>query len=243
VPVAVTNAARRGFYKLTKRSEVRDLEQRIDALSPKGRKSWYYHLDFGYGVEVRPEMRGDPHHGEENWRFIAQHLPDLRGKRILDIGANAGLYAMRMADAGASEVVGVELDTRQAEFTRDWFAKRDGCDYSNVRFVAGDARELDLAGLGHFDVACAFCVIYHLAEGADRVIGELAQIADVIALQGNLPRLTGEKYRDRSHQDLAGVTGMRAILERHGVTDIRTVEPEGHPKPLVIGRAPGGPQG
>ncbi len=67
-------------------------------------------------------------------------------------------------------------------------------------------------------------------------MGELAAIADTVALQGNLPRLTEEKYRHRSHQDLAGVAGMRAILERNGAADIRTVEPEGHPKPLVIGR-------
>jgi SAM-dependent methyltransferase len=234
--VSVLNPARRGFWRLARPSAVRELEDEVERLSPKGRKSWYYHLDFGYGVEVRPEMRGDPHHGERNWRFIEEHLPDLHGARILDVGANAGLYALRMADAGAAEVVGVERDTRQAEFTRERFSERTGADYSNVRFVAGDARELDYAALGRFDIACLFCVLYHLGEAADRVVREVTKIADVVALQGNLPRLTDPKYRDRGHQELAGVAGMRAVLERNGVTDVRTVEQEGHPKPLVIGR-------
>ncbi len=103
----VPNTARRGFWKLMRPSAVRDLERRVERLSPKGRKSWYYHLDFGYGVEVRPELRGDPYRGEENWRFIVRHLPELRGKRILDVGSNAGLYPLRMAEAGATVVVGV----------------------------------------------------------------------------------------------------------------------------------------
>jgi SAM-dependent methyltransferase len=236
IRMPVSHAAKRGFWKLARPSAVRDLERRVARLSPKGHKSWYYHVDFGYGVEVRPEMRGDPHRGERNWRFIARHLPDLRGKRILDVGTNAGLYALRMADAGAAEVVGVELDTGQAELMRERFAERDGRDYSNVRFVAADARELDFSQLGRFDLACAFSVIYHLGDDADRVMGELARIADAVALQGNLPRLTAEKYRHRDHQELAGVAGMRAILERHGLSEIVTVDPGGHPKPLVIGR-------
>ena len=234
--VTVLNRAKRGFWRVARPSAVRPLEQKIEQLSPDGPKGWYYHLDFGYGVEVRPELRGDPHAGERNWSFIASRLGDLHGKRVLDIGANAGLYAMRMADAGASEVVGVELDTRQAEFTRDWFARRNGNDYSNVRFVAGDAREVDLRALGRFDLATMFCVLYHLAEGAEKVVGEAAAIADAIALQGNLPRVTGKKYRERGYQDLAGVPGMTALLERHGFDDIAVAAPPGHPKPVVVGR-------
>lgn len=227
------------FWRVARPTAHRGLRARVDELAPRGPKDWYYHLDFGYGVEVRPDLRRDPHAGEANWRFLEAHLPDLRGKRVLDVGSNAGLYARRMADAGAAEVVGIELDTAQAEFSRDWFAKRDGRDYSNVRFVAGDARELDLRSLGRFDLATAFCVLYHLAEGAERVISAFADVSDTIALQGNLPRVTGVKYRERSHQELAGIEGMRAMLEAHGHTEIEIVAPEGHPKPLVIGRAPG----
>lgn len=235
-PVPTVSSVKRGFWRLARPSQVRRLEDEVARLSPEGPKGWYYPIDLGYGVEVRPDLRRDPHMGEPNWRFIERHLPPLAGKRILDVGCNAGMYELRMSDAGAAEAVGIERDTRQAEFVRAHFAARDGKDYSNVRFVAGDARTLDFASLGRFDVACLFCVLYHLADAADRVIGEVAAIADAVALQGNLPRLSGQKYRDRSYQELAGVPGMRTILERHGLTEIEVVAPAGHPKPLVIGR-------
>lgn len=232
-------AARRKLWRAIAPDRVAELESRIAELSPKGPKSWYYHIDFGYGVTVRPELRRDPHSGEANWRFIAAHLPDLSGKRVLDIGCNAGLYALRMSEAGAGEVIGVELDTTQAEFVRQWLGDLRGRDYSNVRFVPADVRELDLQPLGRFDLVCLFCVLYHLADRAEDVMARVAASADTVALQGNLPRLDNPKYAGRTHQDLAGVPGMRALLERHGFADVDVVAPPGHPKPLVIGRRTG----
>ena len=234
----ILSSAKKAFWRTVRPHEVRRLEGEIAELSPKGPKSWYYHLDFGYGVEVQPELRCNPHSGDKNWRFLEAHLPPLAGKRVLDIGCNAGLYALRMADCGAAEVVGVDLDTRQAEFVRQHFVKRMGIDYSNVRYVAADAREFEFAQLGRFDLVSLYCVVYHLAEAADRVIGQAASVASTVALQGNLPRVTGAKYRNRSHQHLAGVPGMTAILKRHGLSEIEVVALEDHPKPVVIGRTP-----
>lgn len=229
---AAADRVRRRLWKTIAPTRVEALEARIEELSPKGRKSWYYPIEFGYGVTVRPELRGDRHIGEANWRFLADHLPDLHGKRVLDIGCNAGLYALRMAQAGAREVVGVDFDVRQAEFVREWF----GGDPERIRFVAGDAKTFDFSTLGRFDLACLFCVVYHLGDAADRVLAQLAEIADTVVLQGNLPRVTGDKYRERTHQELAGVSGMTALLRAHGFADIEVVAPAGHPKPLAIGR-------
>lgn len=213
-----------------------ELERRVAALSPKGHKSWYYHLDFGEGVEVRTDLRDDPHMGDANWGFIASCLPNLRGLRTLDIGTNAGLYPLRMAEAGAREAVGLELETGQAEFVRERFAKLTGRDYSAVRYVAADARTYDLGALGGFDLVSLYCVAYHLADAIDHVMEQLAGMTPLVALQGNLPRLTGEKYLGRSHQDLAGVEGMSDLLQRHGFGEITVHAPEANPKPVVLGR-------
>jgi SAM-dependent methyltransferase len=227
----------RGVRRAVGGGRARELRQRVDALSPSGPTDWYYHLDFGHGVVVRPELRHDEHAGEANWSFIEQHLPPLEGLRVLDIGCNAGLYALRMVDAGAAEVVGVDLAVEQAEFVRDHFAEREGRDYRPARFVAADVRTYDLTSLGSFDLATLFCVAYHLGEAADRVIAQVARMAPTVVLQGNLPRVTGVKYADRPFQELAGVEGMSELLRRNGLDAISVVAPEGHPKPLVIGRA------
>lgn len=229
--------ARRGFWRIARPGAVRELEREIERHSPKGRKSWYYPMDFGYGVEVRPELWRDPWAGESNWRFIAEHLPPLAGSRVLDIGCNAGLYALQMADGGAAEVVGIERDTGQAEFVRRWFAQRDGRHYSNISFVAADAKELDFEPLGRFDFVCLFCVLYHLRERADRVLDEIAKVSDTVVMQGNLPRLTSPKQDGVPFKELAGVEGMTESLERHGFSEIEVFAPEGSPKPLVIGRS------
>jgi tRNA (mo5U34)-methyltransferase len=67
--------------------------------------SWYYYIDFGDSIEVRVDKKEHPHSGFKNWdNFLSQHLPPLEGMRILDIGCNAGLYALRMVEAGAKEI-------------------------------------------------------------------------------------------------------------------------------------------
>jgi SAM-dependent methyltransferase len=232
----VLYVARGALARLRGRAAGRRLQERVDALAPGGVNDWYYHLDFGRGVVVRPELRHDPYAGEANWSFIERHLPPLEGLRVLDIGCNAGLYALRMVDAGAAEVVGVDLAVEQAEFVRDHFAEREGRDYRRARFVAADVRTYDLTSLGSFDLATLFCVAYHLGEAADRVIAQVARMAPIVAMQGNLPRVTGAKYADRSFQELAGVEGMTNLLLRHGYAEVEVVAPAGHPKPLVLGR-------
>jgi SAM-dependent methyltransferase len=164
----------------------------------------------------------------------------LAGKRVLDIGCNAGLYDLRMVEASAREVVGIDLDARvrQAEFVREWFAQKGGRDYSRVCFIAADVTNFDLISLGPFDLTCMFCVAYHLGDGINHIMEQVAQIADTVALQGNTSRLTNPKYRDRPHQHLAGVIGMQELLQSYGFSKIKLFAPEGHPKPLVIGTRP-----
>lgn len=225
------------YWKLFDRKRHEGLLARVKVVSPKGlKKSWYYHIDFGYGVEVRPELKRKKDAGLNNWRnFLAPNLPDLTGKRILNIGCNTGLYDLGMLDAGAAETVGIDFSADQAEFIRDWFAERNGKDYTRARFIGADVTRYDLTSLGRFDLATLFCVAYHLGDAIDRVMEQLRQMTPAITLQGNLPRLTNPKYRGRSHQHLAGVSGMSELLRQYGYTEIEVVAPEGYEKPLVIG--------
>jgi len=231
-----TGRMKRHFWKIIRRKQVEALEARIQELSPRGRKSWYYYIDFGYGVAGRPELEKDPHSGLNNWRnFLLKNLPDLNGKRVLDIGCNAGLYDLKMCEAGASEVVGIDINTKQAEFVREWFSNKYGRDYTNIRYIATNATKYSFVELGSFDLVCMFRVAYHFGEGMEYIMGQLSVITNVIALQGNTPRLDNPKYSGRSHQHLAGTDGMQELLERYGFSNIRIVAPEGHPNPLVIG--------
>src|SRR5690606_2642944 len=93
-----------------------------------------------------------------HWRTFEHVLPsDLRGRSVLDIGCNAGFFAIQMARRSAARVVGIDTDPRylaQARFAAD---------------VSGAAIELrrmsvyDVAQLGErFDLVLFMGVLYHL---------------------------------------------------------------------------------
>ena len=197
-------------------------------------KRWYYHIDFGNNVEVNSKKKCDPYSGFNSWdNFLSKHLPSLEGKRILDIGCNAGVYALRMADAKAKEVIGIDRSIAQAEYVKKMFSNR-ASDYSVISYVKADVTKIELQKFGRFDLVCMFCVAYHLKEHADNVMRQLAKITPIVAMQGNIRRLTHNKYNKRPYYELGGVEGMKNLLAKHGFDRIKIISPERHKKPLVV---------
>jgi tRNA (mo5U34)-methyltransferase len=117
---------------------------------------WFHNLDLG-GVQTAPQhFLGD--YPSVKWQRFAHAIPqDLRGRTVLDIGCNAGFYALEMKRRGADRVLGVDRDPRylaQARFAAE---------------VAGLDVELrqmsvyDLPTLGErFDLVLFMGVFYHL---------------------------------------------------------------------------------
>jgi tRNA (mo5U34)-methyltransferase len=101
------------------------------------------------------------------WRLSLFGLPaDLRGKRVLDIGAWDGWFSFECERRGA-EVVAVdciELDT---------FVEAKRLLQSNVEFLMLDVNELSARRLGRFDIVLFFGVLYHLRHpllGLEKVV-------------------------------------------------------------------------
>jgi len=96
--------------------------------------------------------------GEFAWNYIKQLLPEsLEGKRILDLGSNAGLFCIRCAQMGATEAIGVERDPKhlkQCDFVKEYFG------VSNVKFIRGNLESLPSMNLGKFDIILAIAVLY-----------------------------------------------------------------------------------
>jgi len=59
-------------------------------------------FDVG-GVHIDSEWRSDL-----KWQRVAGAIESLPGRRVLDIGCGNGYYALRMAEAGASAVLGID---------------------------------------------------------------------------------------------------------------------------------------
>ena len=55
------------------------------------------------GVHIDAEWRSDL-----KWQRVAGGIEPLEGRRVLDVGCGNGYYALRMADAGAAAVLGID---------------------------------------------------------------------------------------------------------------------------------------
>ncbi|TNC16058.1 TIGR04290 family methyltransferase [Methylobacterium terricola] len=128
------------------------LRKRAEALGP-----WFHNIEIAPGVFTAPDhFLGD--YPMVKWRGFADAVPaDLTGKTVLDIGCNAGFYAVEMKRRGAARVLGIDEDERYL---------------SQARFVAAalgaeiEFRTLsvyDVGALGErFDVVLFMGVLYHL---------------------------------------------------------------------------------
>jgi tRNA (mo5U34)-methyltransferase len=72
---------------------------------------WWHSINLGQGV-VTPGHKSPEYLAQE---LAALHLPDLRGKTVLDIGAFDGFYSFEAERRGAARVVALEHDSWLAE--------------------------------------------------------------------------------------------------------------------------------
>jgi tRNA (mo5U34)-methyltransferase len=127
------------------------LRQRIAELGP-----WFHNLTIN-GIQTAPDhFLGD--YPSFKWAKFKHVLPeDLGGASVLDIGCNAGFYALEMKRRGAGRVVGIDSDPhylRQAEFA----ARCSGADIELRQMSVYDVGQLG----EKFDLVIFMGVLYHL---------------------------------------------------------------------------------
>ena len=128
-----------------------EIRRKVDALGP-----WFHNLDL-HGISTAPtHYLGD--YPAVKWRRFAKTIPQcLKNKTVLDIGCNAGFYAMEMKRRGAERVLG--LDSRDEYLAQARFA-------AEVNGLDIEFRKLsvyDIGKLGEtFDLVIFMGVLYHL---------------------------------------------------------------------------------
>ncbi|WAJ29220.1 TIGR04290 family methyltransferase [Antarcticirhabdus aurantiaca] len=130
-----------------------DLRAEVEALSP-----WFHNIDLGHGIETAPDhFLGD--YPRQKFRRFADALPaDMSGWSVLDIGCNAGFYAVEMKRRGAGRVLGIDSDERYLAQGR-LAAKALG--FPDVEFR--NLSVYDVGALGErFDLVIFMGVLYHL---------------------------------------------------------------------------------
>jgi len=121
---------------------------------------WFHCIDLFDGIKTKAKSAiGEPtEHPRPTWEKVKDGVPgDLSGKSVLDVGCNAGFYAIEMKRRGATRVVGIDSQqelVRQANFVRHILGL--DIDYRRMSVYDLDPREL-----GQFDLTLALGLIYH----------------------------------------------------------------------------------
>lgn len=130
------------------------------------------------------EIVASPQRTERLWPTLASMLPDPEGRRIIDAGCGAGVYADALADAGA-DVVGVDVSEAMVREASDLS--------SDATFVRADLREgLTFLEDGSVDAILCQHVCSHLPD----LSTPLAEFARVLDDQGTLVVSTHDPVHD-----------------------------------------------
>jgi tRNA (mo5U34)-methyltransferase len=117
---------------------------------------WFHNIDLA-GVQTAPDHFLNDYPNVK-WRMFRDALPaDLAGMSVLDIGCNAGFYAIEMKQRGAARVLGIDTDDRylaQARFAAE--VKEAEIEFRNLSVY--DVALLD----ERFDIVLFMGVLYHL---------------------------------------------------------------------------------
>jgi tRNA (mo5U34)-methyltransferase len=131
----------------------RGFEERVQRLADRVHSRFRYHSIELPDGSVLPGLQPVEH---LRWRLDLFGLPqDLRGKRVLDVGAWDGWFSFECERRGA-EVVAVDC------IALDTFHEAKGLIGSKVEYLTLDVNELSARKLGTFDIVLFFGVLYHL---------------------------------------------------------------------------------
>ena len=105
--------------------------------------------------------------GAAEWPAIRALLPDLRDKRILDLGCGFGWFARWAVEQGAASVLGVDLSENMLARARAETAD------PRVRYLKADLETLDLPQES-FDLTYSALAL-HYVEDFGRLVGEVSR--------------------------------------------------------------------
>jgi SAM-dependent methyltransferase len=103
--------------------------------------------------------------GAPEWPALRALLPDLRGRRVLDLGCGYGWFCRWAGEAGAAEVLGIELSEKMLAR-----ARADTQDAA-ITYQRADMESLALPGEA-FDLAYS-SLAFHYVEDLNRLMSQV----------------------------------------------------------------------
>jgi tRNA (mo5U34)-methyltransferase len=217
-PVDLTNSVTVGELGDLNQGEFKRLENLMKKFKPWRKGPYHIH-----GLHIDTEWRSD-----FKWERLKEHISDLSGKYVLDIGCGSGYHLWRMKGAGAEFVVGI--DPTQL-FMMQFNAIQHFVQDESVNLLPLGVEQLP--ELKAFDTVFAMGVLYHRRSPIDFLYQLKSQLVDggelvleTLIVDGDVDTVLvpGERYaKMRNVWFLPSSLAMIAWLERCGFKNVRVV--------------------
>jgi SAM-dependent methyltransferase len=142
----------------------RDLLSRLNARLLYGLAKLLYRSDVGHSDEMKHAMEDraawSSYRSAEFTRILEaaeRYHIDLKGQRVVDFGCNDGSISRRYLDAGAADVIGVDIDAPTIDRANRLHSG------PHVRFVRGTVRTIPIEDAS-VDVIISYDVFEHVAD-------------------------------------------------------------------------------
>ncbi|MGH2808693.1 MAG: class I SAM-dependent methyltransferase [Actinomycetota bacterium] len=172
------------------------IREKIDSF-----ERWHYQFTLdGHVTPIHPPQRVNAH--EQRKRYFFDPLVELcggslAGKRVLDLGCNAGFWSLEALTRGADYVLGVDgrqMHVDQANFVYEV----KGIDKSKYDFRLANVFELDPDDLGTFDIVLCLGLMYHVSKHVELMEIMASVNDDVLVIDTLLSVAPGSYLRVRS---------------------------------------------
>lgn len=178
-----------------------------------------------YDIYIDTEWRSD-----WKWQRLINHIDNLEGKTVLDVGCNSGYHLWRMIGAGAKLAVGIDPMALYL------------CQFEAIRKLLGNDQRAHLLPLGieelpklkAFDTVFSMGVLYHRRSPLDHLCQLKDQLTDggqlvleTLVIDGELHQalMPGERYAQmRNVYFIPSVPTMINWLNKCGFTEVKLVD-------------------
>ncbi len=131
--------------------------------------TWHYQFNLnGNLTPIRDPSSVNRHNQRKRYFFdplIRLLGGSLKGKRVLDLGCNAGFWSLLAIRSDCDFVLGI--DARQMHIDQaDFVFEVESIDEARYRFLQSNIFDIDYreVGKGHFDIVFCLGLLYHIAK-------------------------------------------------------------------------------
>ena len=167
--------------------------------------SWHYQFDLkGNLTPIRREALINRHRQRKMYFFdplVNLVGGSLSGKRVLDLGCNAGFWSLCAAEAGCDYVLGI--DGRQTLLDQANFVfEANEIQTDRYDFVTGNLFDVDFRRFGNFDIVLCLGLMYHTSKHVE-LMEKISEVnSDLLVIDTTLSMLPGSCLELQHDRDL-----------------------------------------